>query len=145
MVIDRSRRARGIPAARLAIPLLDGAARSGPGSRFRYVWVVQAGLPPPLVNRGVDHQGFLAGVADLLDVEAAMVGEYDGAQHRELAHHTADNAREEGLEALNLTVVRATAMDLWPGRRRLVQRLRDGHRRGSTRDRTRDAFGLLLR
>jgi len=78
------------------------------------------------------------GEPDLLDVEAATVGEYDGSQHRELRQHTSDNVREEGFERLNLTVVRATALDLWPHRAQLLGRLRDGWQRGDRRDRSRD-------
>ena len=97
----------------------------------------------PLVNPSVvDRQGSFVARTDLLDPQSGMVGEYDGAHHRELARHTADNVREEDLERLNLTVARATALDLWAHRDRLVARLRETHRRSSQRDRTRDAWGL---
>ncbi len=76
------------------------------------------------------RQGYFVGEPDLLDADAGLVGEYDGAYHRSLAQQTADNAREEALEQLNLTVVRATAVDLWSQRQRLVQRILDGHARG---------------
>lgn len=138
---------RGVPRARRAAPLVSPWSRSVPESRFRYVWVVQAGLPAPLVNATVvdgDH-GWFAGEVDLLDDEAGMVGEYDGAHHRELAAHTADNSREERLEALGLIVVRATSLDLWPGRRRLVHRLRARHADGLARDRSRDRWGIRRR
>ncbi len=134
---------RRIASARLAVPLLDKRVRSIPESRFRYVWVVEAGLPKPLVNRGiVDDEGFLIGEADLLDPEAAMVGEYDGEGHRELGQHTHDNVREESFEGLNLQVVRATSIDLWPKRRRLVQRLQQAHARGLDRDASKDSWGI---
>ena len=84
----------------------------------------------------------MVGEPDLLDVEAATVGEYDGAQHRELGQHTSGNVREEGFEGLNLAVTRATAIDLWPARAQLPGRLRDGWQRGTSRDRSRDAFGV---
>lgn len=138
---------RGVPRARRAAPLVSPWSRSVPESRFRYVWVVQAGLPAPLVNATVvdGEHGRFAGEVDLLDDEAGMVGEYDGAHHRELAAHTADNSREEGLEALGLIVVRATSLDLWPGRRRLVHRLRARHADGLARDRSRDRWGIRRR
>lgn len=130
---------RGVPSARVVASLVDGRAESAPESRLRYVWVVEAGLPRPMVNPVLlDPSGNFVARTDLLDPEAGMVGEYDGAGHRELAQHTADNAREEDVEALNLSVVRVTALDLWPQRRRLVQRLRVAHRRGMSRDRSRD-------
>lgn len=137
-------RLRGVPRARRAAPLVSPWSRSVPESRFRYVWVVEAGLPVPLVNATVVDAdlGWFAGEVDLLDHEAGMVGEYDGSHHRELAAHTADNAREEGLEALGLIVVRATSLDLWPGRRRLIHRLLARHADGLTRDRSRDRWAV---
>lgn len=135
----------GVPRARLAVPLVDGRAESGPESRLRYVWVVEAGLPVPRVNPTVvDRYGAFVARTDLLDPQSGTVGEYDGAQHRELAQHTADNAREEDLEDLNLTVTRATSLDLWPHRPRLVTRLQTAHRRGTGRDRSRDSWGIRL-
>jgi hypothetical protein len=139
-------RARGIPAARRAAALLSPYVRSAPESRLRYVWVVEAGLPPPEVNIALaDARGIVLGEPDLLDREAGLVGEYDGADHRTLARHTADNAREEGFERNNLTVVRATSVDLWPRRRALVSRVLDGRARGLARDRTRDGWWIQVR
>lgn len=138
--------ARGVPRARLVSPLLSDRVRSVPESRFRYVWVVESGLPVPLVNAGIvdGSDGLFAGEVDLLDDEAGLAGEYDGAHHRELAQHTADNAREEGLEQLGLAVVRATSIDLWPRRRLLVHRLVSRHRQGRGRDRRRDRWEVRL-
>jgi hypothetical protein len=138
--------ARGVPAARAAAVLLSPYVKSATESRLRYVWVVEAGLPVPEVNRGLtDGDGFFVGEPDLLDLEAGLVGEYDGSDHRTLARHTADNAREEAFERLNLTVVRATSVDLWPRRAQLVARLLDGYTRGRARDRSRDAWGVRAR
>jgi hypothetical protein len=137
---------KGIPAARTAAALLDPRAASCPESRLRVVWVVEAGLPMPLVNvEVVDLDGFLLGLADLFDPEAAMVGEYDGSQHRDLAQHTADNAREEGFERHNAVVVRATSIDLWPRRPHLVRRILAAHADGMARDRSRDRWGVRHR
>ena len=138
--------ARGIRAARQVVELADPRAVSPPESRLRYVWVIEAGLPVPLVNPTVlDADGFVAGEPDLLDPEAAFAGEYDGAHHRGAAQQTRDNSREEGLEGLNLTVGKATSVDLWPRRAHLVRRLVTGHRRGLGRDRRRDRFQIQVR
>lgn len=138
---------KGIPAARIASGLVDARAASCPESRLRVVWVLEAGLPVPLVNRRIvdDEEGYLLAEADLLDPTAALVGEYDGSDHRELPRHTSDNVREEELERRNLTVVRATAIDLWPRRAQLVQRLRAAYADGSSRDRSRDRWALRSR
>jgi hypothetical protein len=136
---------RGIPRARLMADLVDSRSASPPETRLRYVWVVEAGLPVPLVNATVvDRYGCVVGKPDLLDLEAAAVTEYDGSQHRALRHHTADNAREEAFERLNLGVARATSLDLWPARSRLVARLRDVRSRGMDRDVSRDRWGWRL-
>jgi hypothetical protein len=141
--LDRMAGLKSVPQARIAVPLVDGRAESGPESRLRYVWVVEAGLPVPLVNPiVVDQDGRFVARTDLLDPESATVGEYDGGHHRDLQQHTADNVREEALEGLNLEVTRSTALDLWPHRPRLVARLTAAHRRGLVRDRNRDAWGF---
>ncbi len=128
--VRRHPRYRGVPVARSAVQLCDPRARSAGESRLRYVWLVEARLPRPEVNPlVVDGWGSVVAMTDLLDTGSGLAGEYDGSTHRELAEHTADNAREEHLEQLGLVVVRATSIDVGPDRLRLVQRLRAGHRR----------------
>ena len=59
---------------------------------MRLIWILDAGLPRPVCNRPVfSLTGELLGVPDLLDVEAGVVGEYDGADH------LADNRRYRDL------------------------------------------------
>jgi hypothetical protein len=141
--LNRMAGLKGVRRARIAVNLVDGRAESGPESRLRYVWVVEAGLPVPLVNPVVvDRDGRIVARADLLDPEAATVGEYDGGHHRGLEQHTADNVREEALEGLNLEVTRSTALDLWPNRPSLVARLTAARRRGLGRDRSKDAWSF---
>jgi hypothetical protein len=136
---------RGIPRARVAAGLIDPRAASCPESRYRVVWVIEAGLPVPLVNHGlVDAAGFLLGKPDLFDKDAALAGEYDGVNHRDIDRHTSDNAREETFEDHNVTVVRATGIDLWPRRAQLVSRIRAGYYRGLARNRSLDAWGIRL-
>jgi hypothetical protein len=132
---------RGVDTARLAVDLADSRAASCPESRLRVLWVVDARLPRPQVNRPVfNPDGLLLGVPDLLDCESGLVGEYDGAVHREPRRHAADNVREERLESHGLTVIRTTAIDLWQERRQTVRRLRDGYRRAMDRDRRYDRW-----
>jgi hypothetical protein len=131
---------------RLTAQLVDPRAASIPESHFRYIWVVIAGLPRPLVNAEIidDDSGFVVGSPDLLDRDAGLVGEYDGATRRELVSHTNDNNREEGFESRNLIVVRATSIDVWPRRDDLVRRIQNAHQRGLARDRSRDNWGLRI-
>jgi hypothetical protein len=133
---------RGAPGARRVLELADARAASAGESRVRLLWMLDAGLPRPEVNAYVLRPtGEVLAVADLLDPDAGLVGEYDGAGHRGLEQHTRDNAREEWLEAAGLVVVRFTALDLQPRNlRRTVERLRVAHARGLARDRARDAW-----
>jgi hypothetical protein len=126
----RHPRMRGVPVARRALDFADPRSRSVGESRLRVLWVVDVGLPIPQCNAYVvDVEGIVVAMPDLLDVESGLAGEYDGGTHRELAGHTSDNVREEGLEDLGLVVVRATSLDVGAYRTRTVRRLLDGHRR----------------
>jgi len=131
---ERHGRWRGVPLLRAAFPLVNPRSRSRPESRLRLVWILDAGLPVPQVNPELsDGRGRLLGLPDLLEEDTGLVGEYDGGQHRELGNHTADNVREEAFEREDLTVVRATSLDL--GGIRLVRRLRAGHADAARRPR----------
>lgn len=133
---------RGTPLLQRVLGLADPRAASRPESAFRVVWVVAARMPRPKVNWPIyAADGQLLAIVDLLDEEAGLGGEYDGADHRGLDQHTRDNVREELLEHHNLVIVRATSIDLY---RRpvedLVARIRSGRRRGLARDRRRDRW-----
>lgn len=133
---------RGVPVARASLEVADARAESPNESRLRVVWY-GAGLPRPHVNvRVYDDDGNFLGRPDLLDEEAAVAVEFDGAEHRKLARQTSDNVREEGFEGSGLTVVKATAVDLLFERARLQRRLIDARSRGLGRDRRRDRWTL---
>lgn len=140
--LPRVRGWRGVRRVRQALALADGSVRSPWESRLRVLYVVDAGLPRPLVNaRAVDRRtGLVLGEVDLLDPQAGMAIEYDGAYHRDSAQHHADNQREEALEAAGLIVLRVDAVDLADAahRRALVHRLRAARLRGLGRDRGSD-------
>ncbi len=116
-------RRRGVAQVRSALRLASERSRSPAETRARLVWVLDAGLPPPLANWPVlDSAGRLLGIADLLDVEAGLVGEYDGADHRGAARHASDIRREDGLRRAGLEYVTITGHDLGD-RRALADRL----------------------
>jgi hypothetical protein len=117
-----------MPLLRRALTLMDGRSRSVGESRLRVLWVVEARLPRPECNPYLlGRLGQVVGMPDLLLVASGLVGEYDGAHHRDLEGHTLDNAREEDFEGLGLVVVRATSIDLGPRRSLTISRLRAGH------------------
>jgi len=135
----------GAERIRRLLRMADGNSRSCPESRLRWIWCVQAGLPRPLVNVTLlDQYGRELGIPDLLDEESGLVGEYDGAQHRELGAHTLDNDREERFERHNLLVARATSIDIFRRRQLLIARLRAAHRDGLRRDRSRDRWTIAV-
>lgn len=130
---------RGVPQARRAVTLAVDGSKSPAETRLRLVWVLQAGLPTPLVNRPVfSLDGQLLGFPDLLDPESATVGEYDSDDHRELDYHTDDNFREELFEDHGLIVSRMTRLDMAERRRATITRLQRARSRGLRRDRSLD-------
>lgn len=104
------RRAADLPAALL---LASEHSRSPREVELRLVWRIDAGLPPVLVNCPVhDRDGRLLGIADLLDVEAGLAVEFDGAEHRTASRHTRDVAKDEAFRSRRLEVTRVTGQDL---------------------------------
>ncbi len=126
---------RGLPRLRAALELADPRSRSPQETRFRMLWVLEAGLDAPRSNWPVlDLDGHLLGEVDLLDVRTGVVGEYDGAHHADAEQRAVDNARHEALERHGLRVVRVTATDLARRRRWTVSRLRSAADLGPARD-----------
>ena len=148
---------RGARQARQACELARAGVRSTWETRLRLLYVLELGLPAPLVNRAVhDGDGRFLGVPDLLDVEAGLVLEYDGARwtgpgsrvvggHRDRDQHRADNVREELFERAGLVVVRVDAVDMRRYRRRLLARIDAARADGLRRDRRRDRWVLASR
>ncbi|HET6987302.1 MAG TPA: hypothetical protein VFI00_11835 [Kribbella sp.] len=119
-------RRRGVRQLRAALPLLNKLAASPPESRLRLL-CRRAGLPPLEVNAPIfDVDGTFLGIVDLLEPIAGLGLEYDGAYHRDIGQHTADNHREEGLERRGLTIVRVTSMDMADDLA-LISRIRRAH------------------
>lgn len=103
----------GRPQVEQALDLADERSMSPNETRMRLVWVLDAGLPPPLTNQPVfDHRGILLGVADLLDPVAGVVGEYDGAAHRTARRHQRDIGREDRFRRAGLEYFTVVGLDL---------------------------------
>lgn len=91
-----------------AVELASEHSRSPNESRLRLVTEFDAGLPRLLVNSTVyDLDGRRLGEVDLLDIEAGLVVEYDGADHRTPRQHARDVAKEAALERLGQARTRA--------------------------------------
>lgn len=104
----------GVPLVREALALADQHSASPPETRMRLVWLLDAGLPRPLVNQPVfdRRDGSLVAVPDLLDLEAGLVVEYDGDDHRSARRHSDDVDREARLREHLLEVTRSTGRDV---------------------------------
>jgi hypothetical protein len=103
----------GVPQVRAGLDLADEDSRSPSETRMRLIWVVDAHLPKPLVNQPVwNLRGRLLGYADLFDPRAGLVGEYDGADHRQARRHSRDVAREDGFRRHGLEYFKVTGPDL---------------------------------
>jgi len=105
----------GVPRVRKSLAHAIDDSRSPQESRMRLVWVLDAGLPPPVCNQPLfNRRGQLLGYPDLFDSVAGVVGEYDGADHLRRDRRRGDIQREQlfrdhGLEYF--TVVRGDLSD----------------------------------
>ena len=118
-----------IEQVRAALSLAREHSRSPNEVRFRLVWELDAGLPRPEVNCPVhDRDGRLLGIADLIDIEAGLVAEFDGEDHRSRDRHTKDLAKDEAFRGVGLELTRVSGTDL-RDRPLVVRRLRSARSR----------------
>lgn len=112
-----------------ALDMTAEGCRSPQEDRFRLLWEYAAGWGRPLLNRAVlDLGGTKVATPDLLDVRRGVVGEYAGADHRDLDRHESDIAREADLRAVGLEYVEVVARDLRDPER-VVRRMREAEDR----------------
>ena len=103
----------GVPRCREAMLLTNENSWSPrETSHLRLVWVLDAGLPPPLCNVPVfDLAGRHIGTPDILDVEAGVAGEYDGSLHLQDSQRARDVRREEAFRSVGLEYFTVLASD----------------------------------
>lgn len=103
----------GIPQARDALALVDENSWSGWETWMRMLWRLDAGFPRPLCNCPVfDRAGNHIATPDLLDVEAGVAGEYNGALHLAGAQAARDADRENKLRNVRLEPFTILAGDI---------------------------------
>jgi hypothetical protein len=113
----------GIQGARDAVRLAVDDCRSPQEFRMLMVWLLDADLPMPLLNREVfDLDGNLIGIPDLLDVEAGCAGEYQGEDHKDGQRHREDVEREERFRDHGLELFEVVGGDLRQ-RQKVVERM----------------------
>lgn len=111
--------AAGRPSARRAEQVAWCLARASEHSlspnetRLRLVAEEDAGHPRLLVNPTLwSLDGARLGMVDLFDEEAGEALEFDGADHRSRARHTADVGKDDRLRRVDVEVVRVTGTHL---------------------------------
>ncbi len=101
----------GIGQCRDAVWLADENVWSPMECELRQIWE-EAGFARPLTNRPVfDLDGKHLGTPDLIDPDAGVMGEYDGAVHRSAGRHARDVVRSDRLHAHGLEGVVMVAED----------------------------------
>ena len=110
--VDRHPGWAGVAVVRRALSLADECSRSPTETRLRLLWTLDAGRPRPQTNRDVfDLDGRLLGIADLIDDEAGVVGEYDGDDHSAARQRSRDADKDTAFRDHGLEVFRVTGFD----------------------------------
>lgn len=103
---------RGLGLVRRCLRLAVEDAWSPREVDLRLIWLLDAGLQPPLCNQRVwSTRGDLIGVPDIFDSIRGIAGEYEGEHHRDRSQHRADVARSEGFLAHGIEVFTMVAGD----------------------------------
>ncbi|GAA1928445.1 hypothetical protein [Nocardioides hwasunensis] len=96
----------GVDNVRAAAEMMDENSWSWQETALRLVWMLDVGLDRPLSNRAIfDLHGRHLATCDLLDVEAALVIEYNGKLHDVAVRRRIDEAREELLRNHGITML----------------------------------------
>ncbi len=104
---------RDVRTVKEAVEMSCEGCRSPQEDRFRIVWEYTSGWGRPLRNRTIlDLDGRFIATPDLLDPIRGVVGEYAGADHRDIDRHGIDIEREADLRAVGLEYVEVVARDL---------------------------------
>lgn len=109
---------RDVRLVKEAVEMSVEGCRSPQEDRFRLIWEYAAGWGRPLINRDIlDERGSLVAVPDLLDPVRGVVGEYAGADHRDIDRHESDIEREAILRDVGLEYVETVGRDLRDARK----------------------------
>src|SRR4051812_32536718 len=102
----------GVGKCRIALALANENSWSPMETRFRLIWVIDLEWASPLCNQPVfDLQGRHIGTPDLIDVEAGLVGEYEGELHLQGSRRGKDLQKEAAYRRVGLEYVAMVAAD----------------------------------
>jgi hypothetical protein len=119
----------GIPRCRAAIPFAEENCWSPTEFDMVWAWRVQAEFPRPLCNRPLfDLHGNHIGTPDLVDVEAGVVGQYEGSLHLAGAQRSVDVRAEDRYRDFGLECFTMVAADL-RNTGRMVERMHAARKR----------------
>lgn len=103
----------GVRTVHRGLELCDPRSMSPKETALRMIWLLDARLPAPRCNWPVaDAAGRSIGRPDLLSVEHAVVGEFDGAGHRTRSRHRDDLRRDDRFREVGLEPFRIVGDDL---------------------------------
>lgn len=109
--LGRSARRRRASQVRQAADLADSRSESPPETRLR-VGLISGGLPSPVPQYVVRHNGRFVARVDLAYPDVKLAIEYDGRWHGEAGQFGKDRRRLNALVAAGWRVIHVTAADL---------------------------------
>jgi very-short-patch-repair endonuclease len=110
-IVARSRGRRGVATARAVMCLGNPLAGSPMESVLRWL-LHEAGLPGPVLQHVVRHDGRFLGQVDMAWPERRVLVEFDGNVHRDRKVFVDDVRRQNGLVLAGWTVLRFTSADV---------------------------------
>ena len=120
---------RDVRLVKQAIELSVERCRSPQEDPFRLVWELDAQWGRPLVNRTIlDLDGRFVAMPDLFDPLRRVIGEYAGADHRDIGRHESDVERLADVRRVGLECVEVVGRTLRHPHR-VVVRMQEAARR----------------
>jgi hypothetical protein len=110
-VVARSRRRRGIIAARQVIGCANPLAGSPMESVLRWL-LHEAGVPAPVLQHVVHDEGAFIGQVDLAWPDRRVIVEFDGEVHRDRRVFVSDLRRQNGLVLAGWQILRFSSADV---------------------------------
>lgn len=111
VVVARSRGRRGVARARAVMAVGDPLSGSPMESVLRWL-IHEAGLPRPVLQHVVRHDGRFLGQVDMAWPDRRVLVEFDGDVHRDRKVFVDDVRRQNGLVLGGWTVLRFTSADV---------------------------------
>lgn len=113
---------RDVRLVKEAVELAAEGCRSPQEDRFRLIWELDARWGRPLINRTIlDLEGRFVAMPDLFDPVRGVIGEYAGADHRDIDRHEADIERLADVRRVGLECVEVVGRTIRDPRRVVVR------------------------